>query len=96
MPTDAALQKIAKIAGHPVYAHLRPLTADETALIGEAIDDGAILVPRLFREYLTGESTRLPVQWEATCPERFLARVRSGDLRALALRVTAQPQAEAA
>jgi hypothetical protein len=63
MPTARATAYVRDLANHPLVAHQRPLSADEVRYFAEAIDAGALIVPRLLREYRDG-STRWPFQFE--------------------------------
>jgi hypothetical protein len=106
MPTAEARQKVADAANHRLNAHLRALTADEAQLLAEAVDAGAhVQSDSAYEDFLAGGplplswGTHTPPDgkfldgWAAGADERreaFYARMRSGDLSALVLRIAAE------
>ena len=101
MPSSSALSAVARVALHPLNLGLRSLTADEVELLAEAVDAGAhVHSDSSFEDFLNGGA--LPLSWGAhgfgrpgyaagadERRETFQARMRSGDLSALVLRIAA-------
>jgi hypothetical protein len=62
-PSPESLKKVADLVSWPGWTLARALTEDELNLFAAALDAGAVMVPRLLRDYLAGASC-CPFQFE--------------------------------
>jgi hypothetical protein len=62
-PSAESLKKVADLVSWPGWTLPRALTDDELIFFAAALDAGAVMVPRLLREYLAG-GNQPPFQFE--------------------------------